>query len=56
MSLSMTYVIVLILVVWALVALVFGLALARVLGGISHQAKAPGRQTSDEDDRLARSA
>jgi hypothetical protein len=52
----MTIVIVLV-VVWCLVALVFGLALARVLGGISHGTHSPRRRHEHEDDNhIARSA
>jgi hypothetical protein len=52
----MTLVIVLI-VVWCLVALVFGLALARVLGGISHETASPRPRHEREDDKhIARSA
>ena len=51
----MTDLIVVVLVVWCLVAIVFGLVLARVLGGISHgRERSP--QAGEDDDRFARSA
>jgi hypothetical protein len=51
-------IVVLVVVVWSLVALVFGLALARVLGRISHGAAEPARPpaNADEVEHLARSA
>jgi hypothetical protein len=42
---------------WLLVALVFGLLLARILGGISHGSAEPARpKNADEVEHLARSA
>jgi hypothetical protein len=50
-------IVVLVVVVWSLVALVFGLALARVLGRISPSATEPvPPANADEVEHLARSA
>jgi hypothetical protein len=50
-------IVVLVVVVWSVVALVFGLALARVLGRISHGPAEPARPANaDEVEHLARSA
>ena len=50
-------IVVLVVVVWSVVAVVVGLALARVLGGISHGDAEPARPANaDEVEHLARSA
>jgi len=49
--------VVLVVLAWLLVALVFGLLLARILGGISHGSAEPARPANADDvEHLARSA
>jgi hypothetical protein len=50
-------IVLLVVAVWSVVALVLGLALARVLGGISHGSREPARPANADDaEHLARSA
>jgi hypothetical protein len=52
----MTDLVLVAVVVWCLVAIVFGLLLARVLGGISHGREERARRAGEDDDHFARSA